>query len=292
VGRNGGERDFGSAAYGASRYGSRAASAPAPADDYPSGASGDWAAEESGGLSEKVSSAVETARERVGHAGERVRDAGSSLADAVREHPVPAAVAALGLGWFILSARGGSLTGSRDPSTRESDPRYGRSAADRDQDDRSALVEARHRAGQIVDQAQQKASELAGQVKESAGHVVDTVQERVGTWSSEARFQARRAGGEFQRMFHDNPLAVAATVAAVGVIAGLALPETRSENRLMGEMRDQFVDQAKQSAQELGARAKHVAQEAAHSALDTARREAEEEGLTATAGEGGTTASS
>ena len=45
-----------------------------------------------------------------------------------------------------------------------------------------------------------------------------------------------------------NPLAVGAVAMAVGAAVGLALPETRREQELMGDARDRVVDNAKSMA--------------------------------------------
>jgi len=54
----------------------------------------------------KAERVMNDATEMVSNAGENARGAGYSLRDAVRRNPVPAALAALGLGWLFMSARG------------------------------------------------------------------------------------------------------------------------------------------------------------------------------------------
>ena len=78
-----------------------------------------------------------------------------------------------------------------------------------------------------------------------------------------------------------NPLGLAVGAAALGFVAGLALPSTRIENERLGEMSDQFVDAAKQTASDAVERGKQVAQEAADTARESGKEHAQElaEGL-------------
>ena len=76
-----------------------------------------------------------------------------------------------------------------------------------------------------------------------------------------------------------NPLAVGAVAMAVGVAVGLALPETRREQHLMGDARDRVVGNTRAMANQAVDRAT----EAARSALGTARNAADSTRSTADA---------
>jgi hypothetical protein len=65
----------------------------------------------------------------------------------------------------------------------------------------------------------------------------------------------------------------------VGVAIGAALPATRTEDRLLGERRDDILDEAKRTIGDL----KDQAVDAAKAGIQAAGRAAEEEGLTPTA---------
>ena len=65
-------------------------------------------------------------------------------------------------------------------------------------------------------------------------------------------------------------------VAAVGLAAGLAIPETRRERELMGDVRDKLVSNAKEKAEEAKEKLQHVAERT----VDQAKAAAREEGLT------------
>lgn len=70
-----------------------------------------------------------------------------------------------------------------------------------------------------------------------------------------------------QRLVRENPLAAAALAAAMGATVGLALPETRRENELMGEARDAVVSKAQEAARGAADRVQDVAGEAARKVI-------------------------
>jgi ElaB/YqjD/DUF883 family membrane-anchored ribosome-binding protein len=92
----------------------------------------------------------------------------------------------------------------------------------------------------------------------------------------QARYQAQRASGGFQRMLRENPLAVGTLAVGVGAAVGLAIPETSKEHEVMGEARDSLVDKAQEKVQETQQKAQRVAEEA----QSAVQQEAENQGLT------------
>ncbi|HYL04510.1 MAG TPA: hypothetical protein VE075_00615, partial [Thermoanaerobaculia bacterium] len=106
---------------------------------------------------------------------------------------------------------------------------------------------------------------------------------------------ARAAGGEavmaraamkrrpIRRLLHglagaieERPLAAACTALALGVLAGVALPATRREDRLLGETRDDLLE----SAREAGREALDVSKEAARDAVERVKESVREQELT------------
>ncbi len=76
----------------------------------------------------------------------------------------------------------------------------------------------------------------------------------------------------------DYPFALGLAVMALGALAGLAVPETRKENRLMGSTRNDLLKRAKALGQDYYESGKHVAE----ATVNAAAGEAEGQGLTAT----------
>ena len=88
------------------------------------------------------------------------------------------------------------------------------------------------------------ATERAGDATPSGGEVKQT---------------ARQAAG----LAKENPLGLAIGAAAIGFLAGLAVPSTRVEDEKLGPVADQVKDRVKETGQEALDRGKQVAQDVA-----------------------------
>jgi hypothetical protein len=66
-----------------------------------------------------------------------------------------------------------------------------------------------------------------------------------------SRFSSR-ATSDLSRIFRQNPLAFGVAAAAIGVAIGLSVPETQTENRLLGETRDAMVNKAREAVSQTG----------------------------------------
>jgi ElaB/YqjD/DUF883 family membrane-anchored ribosome-binding protein len=125
------------------------------------------------------------------------------------------------------------------------------------------LADRTARMREKVGGAAAEVSERAGDLADRAGDVVNRVQERAGDLGTAAKRrmqeQTERARGGLEEMMEENPLALVAGAAILGLALGLVLPETRREQRLMGSRRDQLadrvqttVDRVKDAAMEAG----------------------------------------
>jgi hypothetical protein len=79
-------------------------------------------------------------------------------------------------------------------------------------------------------------------------------------------------------MAKENPLGLAIGAAALGFLAGLAVPSTRVEDEKLGPVADQVKDKVKETGQEALDRGRQVAQEVASTATETARDRTQEHG--------------
>jgi ElaB/YqjD/DUF883 family membrane-anchored ribosome-binding protein len=198
----------------------------------------------------------------------RAQEAGSGIVETIRANPLPAALTGIGLGWLLVSARGSA---SRQTRYRGGGYPYdyeGRTTASGGTSVPSpgeALGRARDRVGESATQAQDRASEVASRT-----------QDRVSNLTEQARYQASRASGGFQRMVRENPLAMGAVGVGAGAAIGLAIPQSTQEHEVMGEARDTLVEKAQEKAQDAQQRVQRVADEA----QSAAKEEAENQGLT------------
>jgi gas vesicle protein len=128
-----------------------------------------------------------------------------------------------------------------------------------------------------VENVKSKVSDAATRAKEAVTGATSQVSDRVvdATPSGgQVKQQARRTAG----LAKENPLGLAIGAAAIGFLAGLAVPSTQVEDEKLGPMADQVKDKLKETGQEAMDRGKQVAQEVASSAADTAKQATQEHG--------------
>lgn len=127
--------------------------------------------------------------------------------------------------------------------------------------------EIRHRAEHL--------REEAGQLREDVGEQWDEFRDEAAVRAREMRYAARRQTRQVKRslqtMMEENPLAIGAAAIALGVLVGWAAPSTEAENRLMGEYRDDLVDQARSEAETIANRAQSAAREAVQDVTQEAK---------------------
>ena len=147
-----------------------------------------------------------------------------------------------------------------------------------------------------VGDVSQEIKERVGDVKERLGGAVGDVREqashmgqqtpnnmyRAGNqmeeWQSRARYEGQRRGEQVMRNLEDNPLTYGAIALAAGAALALFLPQTRTENRAFGEIRDQVMekgqevlDTAKSHAQQVVAEVRPELEEKARQIVSDAK---------------------
>jgi hypothetical protein len=148
----------------------------------------------------------------------------------------------------------------------------------------SETVEAVGYKADVPSRAKEAVSEKVDNVKSKVSGTATRAREAVtGTTAragdatpsrGEVKQQSRRVAG----LARENPLGLAIGAAAIGFLAGLAVPSTRVENERLGPVADQVKDKIKETGQEALDRGKQVAQEVASSAADTAKQRTQEHG--------------
>jgi hypothetical protein len=135
-----------------------------------------------------------------------------------------------------------------------------------------------------VENVKSKVSNTATRAKQAvvgtaskAGDAASGTAARVGEATpsgGEVKQKTRKVAG----LAKENPLGLAIGAAAIGFLAGLAMPSTRVEDEKLGPVADQVKDRVKETGQEALDRGKQVAQEVASTATDTAKQSAQEHG--------------
>lgn len=204
---------------------------------------------------------------------------GRGMWRAIKDNPVPATMVGVGLAWLMANGRK-SDDYAADRWPRSDVHGYGyddalgdepRDLADKARERGSeALDRVEEKAQGAMDATREKASELGHEAREQARHARDRAEE----WANEVQQKTVRAERRVEDAVRDNPLAAGAMAAALGLAAGLMVPETRREHELLGATRDRVVDRAQSSALKAADRVRETvsesAGEAARKAVDGA----------------------
>jgi ElaB/YqjD/DUF883 family membrane-anchored ribosome-binding protein len=232
-----------------------------------------------------------------------------SIMETVSANPVPSALVGIGLAWLWMNRRSSSSGYSdysgyrgRDRQSRarsssgmsggyDWDDVSGR-YADRDwqRDNRdwqrdtgtggtltdkaggaisAAAGKVQETASNLADRTKETASHLADRTKETVSGLVDQANEKYAYVSERAQYQARRVEELFDSSMQQSPLAVGAVALAIGTAVGLAIPQTRKENELMGEARDTLVDKAQSVASDAIGKVQQVAEKVVNETTST-----------------------
>ena len=188
-------------------------------------------------------------------AGETAQAAGTGVVETVRRNPVPAAMAAIGIGWLWTNrsqGRDGSSWNRADRMRFAGTGRYGGrygeygSAGSYDTEYESggpSIGDRAREAGQTVGDAAESARRAAAQRLDDFGETAGATADNVGTTVSQAVSDAQRA-------VESNPLAFGAIALAVGTAVGLALPTTDAERRTLGQTSSRLIDQVETAVSE------------------------------------------
>jgi gas vesicle protein len=148
-------------------------------------------------------------------------------------------------------------------------------------DIRAEIEETRARVGDEVDALSYK-TDVPARVEDYVDDKKQAVKDKATGVKDAVTGTASRAvpSGEKVGLVKDtaerNPLGLAVGAAALGFVAGLLIPSTRVENERMGEMSDQVVDAAKETASDAVERGKQVAEEAAETAKESSKEQGQE----------------
>ena len=218
------------------------------------------------------------AHEMVSNVGAGARRTGFRMMDFIQENT--SLVAAMGLGavWLIQQRSRSEISGDRMARFAYTGPERRGSGLTQRIADRAGDV--RHAIGSAVGSATETVSERAGELREQARDRAGDLAERAEELGSGARERARdlghraqeqtrRARGGVERLMKENPLAVAAGIAAIGLAAGLLVPETERERRSLGPVRDDLAERAQTTA----SRIKDAAVEAGQEVKDAVQEE-------------------
>jgi len=134
-------------------------------------------------------------------------------------------------------------------------------------------------ASSVGDRVQETAQTARARMQETAMTARSRMQEtahtasmRMSEMSRRSQEQLYRAGERAAQLVDEQPLVVGALGVALGAALGATLPRTQRENELLGTVRDDLLDRAKETAREQAETLKQSAQRLAETAKQEAGR--------------------
>jgi Protein of unknown function (DUF3618) len=213
------------------------------------------------------------------------------VGETLRANPIPLALIAGGLGWFLLSRTGGARavgdvarssgdalgTAARRMGDVASDAAHrvkemigAETPADPSRDN---YAYARPKPGErIVADAAGTVSDVAGKAREA----LEAAGERASAYAGSLGENFDRARSRFSQLMDEHPMAIGVMGFLAGAVLAVALPSTRLGNATLGPARDRLLDEAKERGREVIERVRRTAEAVA----DTASAEAEKAGAT------------
>jgi Protein of unknown function (DUF3618) len=195
-------------------------------------------------VGETIGGVAEPAMEVMGRAGTTIAETGRTVGYSIWRNPIPVALIGLGVGMLFMRRRGNGY----DTMYRGT-PRTRRS---------NVMGQSQTAMGQTYGETdytrstrgytQGTTAGALGHVKETASDLAHRSTEALNNLGSKAKDSVSTIGTRFNRVLHDNPLAVGAVAIAAGTAVGLALPSTRLEHEYIGETSERLVDKAEDLA--------------------------------------------
>lgn len=225
-------------------------------------------------------------------AGEAAGRAASGMANMVKKHPVPAFLIGAGITWAIVEAkRSRSGNGHHENYGREEDYSSGFQGEFSEETGSESMGA---KASQKFEEAKESLKEKGQQLKEKGHELKEKTQQWRNRMAEEARRVGKQASGfvaqkakrgyevgreRFVRASDEHPLSMGMGFLAAGVLVGLALPHTRREDSMCGEVADEAKEMAKSKARDLMESGKKVVSAATSAATNAAKETAKQEGL-------------
>jgi ElaB/YqjD/DUF883 family membrane-anchored ribosome-binding protein len=215
-------------------------------------------------LSKKLDGAKDVV-EWADHCLHNWEDSAGKVVRHMKKHPMPYTVAGVGVSWILFRA----FMDHKEEETPVKE-RLGVAASDAGERISHAAHaiadEARETVGAVREIVGDAAGDVAKRARKTAGHVADSardVRQRV-------QSEVKHSTDKFCKSVDDKQLAIGAGLLAAGVIAGLLLPRTRKEDRLLGPARDHV----KENIVEAGRDALERGRDLVHDTVEAARTRA------------------
>lgn len=194
---------------------------------------------------------------------------GQSIWHQVQEHPMPSMLIGAGLAWMLMEQQSrhhpeyaAYLKANASGKLSE----FGDSAG---QTGHGTVESIRQKGSQAADHIKHAASERTARLKQATLRAGAQVRDQVRERASRAYHFGEH---KLSEAAEHNPVALGVGVLAFGLLAGLALPRTETEDELIGETSDDMKDRARRAGQQGLEKAKEVASAASGAAMEEAKQ--------------------
>jgi len=141
------------------------------------------------------------------------------------------------------------------------------------------VSDVKDRVGEMTGEMSDRMGNTMGDVRHQAQYMGERGQRsmrraegQMDHWQRRARYEGQRRGQQMIRNLEDNPLTYGALALAAGAALAILLPQTRTENRFMGEARDQVMRKGEEVFDTAKDRVQQVATEMRPELEQTARK--------------------
>jgi len=184
----------------------------------------------------KVETMTDYVSEVAGDAGATIQATGGGVVDTIRRNPIPAAMAAVGIGWLV--------THRADGGRRSRDGWYGQSTPGR-----SSMHEPGSQGWQGGQDWQTGGRSMSdGGLTDQVGRTAGEIGDQVGRTAGDIGSQVRSSGMNLMDTVEREPLAAGAVAVAVGAAIGLLVPATRLEQQVIGPTGQRVLDTVEEAA--------------------------------------------
>jgi vacuolar-type H+-ATPase subunit H len=227
---------------------------------------------------------VGAAEEAMSDAARTARGAGETMLDTIRQNPIPSALVGIGLGWLLFGGQRGSNSERNGTSGRQygwvdtgnqggngnqmwsgayaTGQASGNVGADNNENGGQLTDRMQDATGRVTSQVQESVTQVTDQAQMAANRIAGGLQDTLGNIQGSGQEFSRSTQQGFQRLLQQSPMVVGGLAAAAGLAIGLALPETDREDALLGEAREDFMEQVKDTARQTQQKVQQAAQDA------------------------------
>jgi hypothetical protein len=179
----------------------------------------------------------------------------ANLGHAVQANPLPIALIGLGVAWLAVGEKPARYAAALSEGAQESGLK-------------EKVEGVKEKVEGVVESAQQTVSAVGERIRDVGGRAQEATH-RIGERAASARSQ-------WQHLIDEQPLLLGLAGLAIGAVLGGSLPPTESEDKLLGQPRDELLqrgaEKASQGAEAARSRIEHAAEDEPGRADEDRRR--------------------